>query len=109
MARWVVMRSTRPAAGRHAEAARSYRTGDPLNTAKLREAYGAKRAAQINVEVEQDAARSETADAFLDNLDKSELIPQGIKEAVSHAMSYGGVYRTYLERLYYALRAGMKR
>ena len=87
----------------------SYKTGDPLNTAKLREAYGAKRAAQIQTEVEQDATRSETADAFLDNLDKSELIPPGVKEAVSHAMTYGGVYRTYLERLYYALRAGMKR
>jgi uncharacterized protein YukE len=86
----------------------SYKTGDPLNTAKLREAYGAKRAAQIETEVEQDATRAETADAFLDQLDRSDLLPPGVKEAVSHAMAYGGVYRTYLERLYYALRAAMK-
>lgn len=87
----------------------SYKTGDPLNTAKLREAYGAKRTVQIETEVEQDATRSETVDAFLDNMDKSELLPPGVKEAVSHAMTYGGVYRTYLERLYYALRAGIRR
>jgi uncharacterized protein YukE len=87
----------------------SYKTGDPLNTAKLREAYGAKRAAQIETEVEQDATRSETADAFLDQLDRSDLIPPGVKEALSHVVYYRGVYRTYAERLYYLLRGAIKR
>ena len=86
----------------------SYRTGDPLNTAKLREAYGAKRAAQIETQVEQDATQSETADAFLDQLDRSDLIPPGVKEALSHVVYYRGVYRTYAERLYYLLRGAMK-
>ena len=66
----------------------SYRTGDPLNTAKLREAYGAKRAAQIETQVEQDATQAETADAFLDQLDRSDLIPPGVKEALSHVVYY---------------------
>jgi len=86
----------------------SYRTGDPLNTAKLREACGAKRAAQIETQVEQDATQSETADAFLDQLDRSDLIPPGVKEALSHVVYYRGVYRTYAERLYYLLRGAMK-
>ena len=51
---------------------------------------------------------SETADAFLAQLDRSDLIPPGVKEALSHVVYYRGVYRTYAERLYYLLRGAMK-
>jgi hypothetical protein len=41
-------------------------------------------------------------------LDRSDLIPPGVKEALSHVVYYRGVYRTYAERLYYLLRGAMK-
>lgn len=86
-----------------------YRTGDPLNSSKLRDANTAQRDARIGKQVDQEAAQNETGESVLDQLDRSELIPPGVKEVVSHAMVYRGVYRTYLGRLYYLLRGVMSR
>ncbi|HTU87988.1 MAG TPA: WXG100 family type VII secretion target [Solirubrobacteraceae bacterium] len=87
------------AAGQEAEIERftagNYRTGDPLNTGKMREVYQAGRTARTDAEIGQEETRGVVRDQILDGLDKTDKLPPGVTDTLSNVLENSQLYGAY--------------
>lgn len=81
-------------------AAGNYRTGDPLNTAKMREVYDAGTTARIDTEASQAASRKTVLDQAVDGAGKSGRLPlpPGATDIIRNGIQNSQVYVPYIKQ-----------
>lgn len=80
-----------------------YRTGDPLNTAKMGRALQARQAGAATMEAGQEETQNRLSAQILDALDKADRIPPGVKEVAEHILQMRTYYGTRLTQAAQAL------
>lgn len=76
----------------------NYRTGDPLNTAKMRRVVLARRMGTATMQVGQEEVQNRGIVTALDVLNNAKVLPSGVKELTDAALHFRPYIRVQLER-----------